>query len=167
MSTANSNDRERESVRLAFEHLLADIARELWTRALAAAAVEAVGGVKPRRMTAQTEAVSALRGEIDRLREQLVREQQLVGKLRAARSRAEVVMKQALERLDDAEKRERRSQLRIGDFLARASIAKPKASGTSRAKRSPPASRTGKAARAAIPCRRIVDAGKAKVKNGK
>ena len=145
--------------------LIADIVRELWTRALAAAAVEAVGGAKARRAIAQTEEVAALRGEIDRLRDQLEREQQLVGEIRAARSRAEAIMKDALERLDDAEKRERRAQLRIGDFLARTSTAKPKAPRTSRPKNRPPASRPGKAARPVLPSRRIVDAGKANAKN--
>ncbi len=147
--------------------LIADIVRELWTRALAAAAVEAVGGAKARRAIAQTEEVTALRGEIDRLRDRLEREQQLVGELRAARSRAEAIIKDTLARLDDAEKRERRSQLRIGDFLARTSTAKPKAPATSRPKKRPPASRPGKAARAAIPSRRIVDTGKTKAKNAK
>ncbi len=147
--------------------LIADIVRELWTRALAAAAVEAVGGAKARRAIAQSEEVSALRGEIERLRDQLEREQQLVGELRAARSRSEAIMKDALARLDEAEKRDRRSQLRIGDFLARTSIAKPEASGTSRPKRRPPASRPGKALRAVIPSRRIADARKAKAKTGK
>ncbi len=146
--------------------LIADIVRELWTRALAAAAVEAVGGAKARRAIAQSEEVAALRAEIDRLRDQLEREQQLVGELRAARTRAEAVMKDALLRLDDAEKRERRSQLRIGDFLARTSIAKPKARGASRPKKSPTVSRPRKVAGAADPSRRIVDPGKPKAKNG-
>ena len=107
--------------------LVADIVRELWTRALAAAAVEAVGGAKARRAIAQTEEVAALRGEIDRLRDQLEREQQLVGEMRAARSRAEAIMKDALERLADAEKRERRSQVRIGQLLTHTStVASPK-----------------------------------------
>ena len=147
--------------------LIADIVRELWTRALAAAAVEAVGGAKARRAIAQSEEVAALRGEIDRLRNQIEREQQLIGELRAARSRTEAIMKDAVERLDDAEKRERRSHLRIGDFLARTTIAKTKTAGTSRRKRKPPASRPGKVAKAVIPSRRIVDAGKAKAKNRK
>jgi hypothetical protein len=147
--------------------LIADIVRELWTRALAAAAVEAIGGAKARRLIAQSEEVIALRGEIDRLRDQLEREQQLVGELRAARTRAEAIMKDALLRLDDAEKRERRSQLRIGDLLTRTSTAKPKVKATSRAKRRLPASRSGKAARAGIPSRRIVGAVKGKAKNGK
>jgi hypothetical protein len=145
--------------------LIADIVRELWTRALAAAAIDAVGGAKARRAIAQTEEVAALRGEIERLRDQLEREQQLIGELRAARSRAEAIMKDALERLDDAAKRERRSQLRIGDFLARTSNAKAKVAGTPRTKRSPPASRRGTVATAVIPTRRIVDGGKAKLKN--
>ena len=147
--------------------LIADIVRELWTRALAAAAVDAVGGAKARRAIAQSEEVTALRGEIERLRDQLEREQQLIGELRAARTRAEAIMKDALLRLDDAEKRERRSQLRIGDFLSRTSTAKPKAPGTSRPKRRPPASRPGKALRAVIPSRRIADARKANAKTGK
>lgn len=147
--------------------LIADIVRELWTRALAAAAVEAAGGAKARRAIAQSEEVAALRGEIDRLRDLLEREQQWIGELRAARTRAEAITKDALERLDDAEKRERRSQLRIGAFLARASIAKPKAQETSRHQRRPPASRPGKLARAVIPSRRRADAGTAKAKSGK
>ncbi len=147
--------------------LIADIVRELWTRALAAAAVEAVGGAKARKAIAQSEEVTALRGEIERLRDQLEREQQLVGELRAARSRAEAIMKDALLRLDDAAKRERRSQLRIGDFLARTSTAKPKAPGTSRPKRRPRASRPRTVAKAVTPSRRTLDAGKAKAKYGK
>ena len=144
--------------------LIADIVRELWTRALAAAAVEAVGGAKARRAIAQTEEVAALRGEIERLRDQLEREQQLIGELRAARSRAEAIMKDALERLDDAEKRERRSQLRIGDFLVRTSSATPRAPKTPRPKRRPAAPRPSKVARAATPTRRVENAGKAKAK---
>ena len=99
--------------------LIADIVRELWTRALAAAAVDAVGGAKARRVIVQSEEVSALRGEIERLRDQLQREQQLVGELRAARARAEAIAKDALVRLDDAERRERRAQSRIGALLSR------------------------------------------------
>jgi hypothetical protein len=147
--------------------LIADIVRELWTRALAAAAVEAVGGAKARRAIAQSEEVAALRAEIERLRDQLEREQQLVGELRAARSRAEAIMRDALERLDDAEKRERRSQLRIGDFLGRTSITKPRAPVTSRPKRRPPAARPSKVARAATPSRQIVEAGMPKAKSRK
>ena len=144
--------------------LIADIVRELWTRALAAAAVEAVGGAKARRAIAQSEEVASLRGEIDRLRDQLEREQQLIGELRAARTRAEAIMKDALERLADAEKRERRSHLRIGDFLARTPIGKPIPPRTSRPKRRTPASRPGKATRAVTTSRRTVGAGKAKAK---
>ena len=103
--------------------LIADIVRELWTRALAAAAVDAVGGAKARRAIAQSEEVNALRGEIERLRDRLEREQQLVGEMRAARARAEAIMKDSVERLDGAEKRERRAQLRIGNLLGRDSAA--------------------------------------------
>ena len=147
--------------------LIADIVRELWTRALAAAAVEAVGGVKARRAIAQSEEVASLRGEIDRLRDQLEREQQLIGELRAARSRAEAIMRDALVRLDDSEKRERRAQLRIGDVLERASIARAKVPGTSQPNRKQSASRSRKVSRARTPTLRIMDAGKAKSKNGK
>ena len=147
--------------------LIADIVRELWTRALAAAAVEAVGGAKARRAIAQTEEVAALRGEIDRLRDQLEREQQLIGELRAVRTRAEAIMKDAMERLDDAEKRERRSQLRIGELLTCTSTAKLEGAGTSRSKRRTPAPRPSKIARAATPRRRIEKLGKAKRKNRK
>ncbi|MCX7056051.1 MAG: DNA-binding protein, partial [Proteobacteria bacterium] len=94
--------------------LIADIVRELWTRALAAAAVEAVGGAKARRAIAQTEEVATLRGEIDRLRDQLEREQQVVGQLREARARAEAIMSDALTRIEDAERRERRLNAQIG-----------------------------------------------------
>lgn len=147
--------------------LIADIVSELWTRALAAAAVEAVGGAKARRVIAQTEEVAALRGEIERLRDQLEREQQLTGELRALRSRSEAIMKDALARRDDAEKRERRTQLRIGEFLARTSIAKPRAAGMSLHKQRSRASQRGTLASTEVPSRRFVEAGKAKRRTGK
>ncbi len=147
--------------------LIADIVRELWTRALAAAAVDAVGGAKARRAIAQSEEVAALRAEIERLRDHLEREQQMIGELRAARSRAEALMKHALGRLDDAEKRERRSQLRIGEVLTRTSTAKPKAPGRSRPKGRPPVSRPEKVANVVSQARRIVNAAKAKARNWK
>ncbi|MEI8299736.1 MAG: DNA-binding protein [Pseudomonadota bacterium] len=126
--------------------LIADIVRELWTRALAAAAVEAVGGAKARRAIAQSEEVAALRGEIDRLRDQLEREQQLIGDLRAARSRAEAIMRDTLERLDDAEKRERRSQVRIGELLTPTPLVAKKAKTMPRARKGVPRSAKKKTA---------------------
>ena len=106
--------------------LIADIVRELWTRALAAAAVDAVGGVKARRAIAQTEEVAALKAEIVRLRDQLEREQRLIGELRAERGRSEAIAKGAIARLDDAEGRERRLQILIGSLTARATSARPR-----------------------------------------
>ncbi len=147
--------------------LIADIVRELWTRALAAAAVEAVGGAKARRAIAQTEEVAALRGEIERLRDQLEREQQLIGDLRAQRARSDAITKDAIQRLDDAEKRERRSQLRIGELLYRASAAKPKAPGRSRPKKKPPVRQGRNMAGAETPSRRSEDARAAKGKGRK
>jgi hypothetical protein len=97
--------------------LIADIVRELWTRALAAAAVEAIGGAKARRAIAQTEEVAALRGEINRLRDQLEQEQHLGGELRASRARAQAVAKDALERLAEAEQRERRAHMKLGAIV--------------------------------------------------
>ena len=145
--------------------LIADIVRELWTRASAAAAVEAVGGAKARRAIAQTEEAAGLRAEIVRLRDQLEREQQLVGELRAARSRAEAILRDALERLAAAEKRGRRSQLRIGELMARPPIANPQTMEAPRTRRRPFAARAGGALGAAVESRRTM--APTKVKAGK
>ena len=145
--------------------LIADIVRELWTRALAAAAVEAVGGAKARRAIAQTEEVAALRGEIDRLRDQLEREQRLVGELGARRARSEAIAKDVLQRLDDAEKRERRLQLRIGELNARAPHRNPKSRKSPRSKRKPSLLPPKKPRRAVAPPRRTARAAKAMVQN--
>jgi hypothetical protein len=147
--------------------LIADIVRELWTRALAAAAVEAVGGAKARRAIAQSEEVASLRGEIDRLRDSLEREQQLVGDLRAQRARCEAITKDAIQRLEDAEKRERRAQLRIGELLTRAPMAVQKAKGSPSTRKGVSLSGRKTAARGAAPARQVALSAKAKAKAGK
>ncbi len=148
--------------------LIADVVRELWTRALAAAAVESVGGAKARRAIAQSEEVAALRGAIEHLRDQLEREQQLTGELRAARTRAEAIMKDALERLDDAEKRERRSQVRIGELLTRTPLVAQKDKAKPRPRKGVPQPAKKKTtARSVARYRQVALSAKATPKTGK
>lgn len=134
---------------------------------MAAAAVEAVGGAKARRAIAQSEEVTALRGEIDRLRDSLEREQQLVGDLRAQRARSDAIIKDAIQRLDVAEKRERRAQLRIGELLTRTPTAVQKAKGKPRTRRGMSLSGRKAATRAAAPSRQVALFAKVKAKTAK
>ena len=98
--------------------ILADVVRELWSRALAAAAVEIRGGPTGRLEVSQGEQVHLLRQEVASLRDRLQREGQAYGELRAQSARHEVIAKDALSRAADLEARLQRSQQALGEAHA-------------------------------------------------
>src|SRR5579863_8305737 len=94
--------------------ILADVVRELWSRALAAASVEIRGGAARQTEVSQSEQVRLLRQEVSMLRDRLQRDAQAYGELRAQSARHEVIAKDALARATDAERRLAEAQRTIG-----------------------------------------------------
>jgi hypothetical protein len=94
--------------------IVSDVVRELWSRALAAAAVEIRGGAAGRLEVSQGEQVHLLRQEVASLRDRLQRDAQAYGELRAQSARHEVVAKDALTRAADLEARLQRAQQDLG-----------------------------------------------------
>ena len=99
--------------------IIADIVAELWTRATAAAAVEAVGGSAARYRIARTEEANALRDEVQRLRDQLQREQQAYGELLAQSARHEAIARDTIQRNRASENRERALVRKLAAATAR------------------------------------------------
>ncbi len=83
--------------------IVADVVRELWSRALAAASVEIRGGASRQKEAAQDEQVKLMRQETTMLRDRLQREAQAYGELRAQNARHEVIAKDALSRAANLE----------------------------------------------------------------
>jgi hypothetical protein len=92
---------------LAFPSMIADLAYELWQRATAAAVVELKGGPTARKLAARSEEAQALRNQLSALRDQLQRDALSYGELRAQSARHEAIAKDALNRVRDADTRER------------------------------------------------------------
>jgi plasmid replication DNA-binding protein KfrA len=102
--------------------ILADVVRELWSRALAAASVEIRGGAARQTEVSQSEQVRLLRHEVSMLRDRLQREAQAYGELRAQSARHEVIARDALNRTTDIERRLVEAQRTIGLHQARIEI---------------------------------------------
>lgn len=102
--------------------ILADVVRELWSRALAAASVEIRGGTARQQEVGRDEQIRMLRQEITMLRDRLQREAQAYGELMAQSARHEVIAKDALARATDAERRLVEAQRAIGTSQARTAI---------------------------------------------
>jgi hypothetical protein len=111
-----SSQLEPESV--AIPPILTDVVRELWSRALAAAAVEIKGGASARLTASQGEQVHLLRQENASLRDRLQREQRAYGELRAQSARHEVIARDALSRAAELETRLSESQRALGGAQA-------------------------------------------------
>ena len=131
--------------------VIADIVAELWMRATAAAAVEAVGGSAARYRIARTEEAKSLRDEVQHLRDQLQREQQAFGELRAQAARHEAVARDALSRVREGELRQRKALTELGQCRQRVAsleatsaqtAVRPKRTAAGRADRIPTAKRS-------------------------
>ena len=70
---------------------IADLAQELWQRALAAATLDLQHGPAARRVTSKTAEVESLRTQLDAVRQQLERESFAFGELRAQAARHEAI----------------------------------------------------------------------------
>jgi hypothetical protein len=86
---------------------IADLAQELWRRALAAATLDLQHGLAARRVTAKAAEVESLRTQLNAVRQQLERESLAYGELRAQAARHETLARHALARAEQAEGRER------------------------------------------------------------
>ena len=113
---------------------IADLAYELWQRALAAAAVEIRGGPTARQVAVRTEEANSLRNQLNGLRDQLQRESLAYGELRAQAARHETIARQALARAEESEARERELLRKLGEAHQR--IAQLEAVGASRSGKS-------------------------------
>jgi hypothetical protein len=100
---------------------IAELAQELWQRAIVAASVELKGGSTARARQAEGDEAEALRGQVTSLRRELERESMLYGELRAQAARHETIARDALARLESSEARERKRLRDLGS--ARAHIA--------------------------------------------
>ena len=98
---------------------IADLARELWQRASAAAVVEFKGGSAARKVAMQTEETQSLRNQVTGLRDQLQRESLAYGELRAQAARHEAIARDALARVDEADARERKLLRDLGTMQQR------------------------------------------------
>lgn len=84
---------------------IAELAHELWQRALAAASLELKHGPAARQAATQTAEVDLLRAQLRAMRERLERESLAYGELRAQAARHEAIALQTLKRSLDAETR--------------------------------------------------------------
>jgi Plasmid replication region DNA-binding N-term len=98
---------------------ITDLTRELWRRAIAAAAMENKGGHSARRSTAQTEEIQALRNQLTSLRDQLEKESLAHGASRAQATRYEVIAREALARAQASDSRERALLREVGSLRQR------------------------------------------------
>ena len=98
---------------------IADLARELWRRAHAAAAIEIKGGSSARQATVHSEEVLTLRSQLAPLRAQLEKELLTHGELRAQATRHEVMAREALARAHASDSRERTLLREIGALRQR------------------------------------------------
>ncbi len=93
---------------------IADLAGELWQRAMTAAAIELKGGSAARQAAAQTAEAESLTTQVNSLRDQLQRELIAFGELRAQGARDRAIARDALARLDASEARERKQLRELG-----------------------------------------------------
>jgi hypothetical protein len=106
---------------------VADLMRELWTRALAAASIDKRGGDAALQLVARSEEAGALRDQITALRNQLEREALAYGELRAQSARHEAIAKDALGRIREIEERERKALYQLGEAKQRIAALEAKA----------------------------------------
>ena len=99
--------------------VIADLAKELWQRALSAASTELRGGPTARQVVARTEEAVGLREQVKTLRDQLERDQRAYGELRAQGARNEAMARAALTRGAESETRERALLQELGVAMQR------------------------------------------------
>jgi hypothetical protein len=111
---------------------IADLARELWQRALAAATLDLQYGPAARRVTAKAAEVESLRTQLNAARQHLERESSAYGELRAQAARHEAIARHALTRAEQAETRVRdllrelgEARQKIAQFTAELKQGKP------------------------------------------
>lgn len=100
---------------------VADLAQELWQRALAAAVLETKGGSGAREAAFRSAQTQALREQLNSLRDQLQRESLAYGELRAQAARHEAITRDALARVQESDTRERRHLRELGALQQRVS----------------------------------------------
>lgn len=88
--------------------MLGDLVRELWQRALAAAALELKHGAGARELTSRAAEAQALREQLQGLRQQLEAESLAYGELRTLAARHEAIARDALSQVTQAATRERK-----------------------------------------------------------
>jgi len=116
---------------------VADLMRELWTRAVAAAAIDKRVGGAALQFVARSEEAGALRDQITSLRNQLEREAMSYGELRAQAARHEAIAKDALGRVREIEERERKALYQLGEAKQRIAELQARAESTSPRPRQP------------------------------
>ena len=150
---------------------VADLMRELWTRALAAASIDKRGGDAALQQVARSEEASSLREQISSLRDQLEREALSYGELRAQAARHEAIAKEALGRVREIEERERTALYQLGEAkqrIAELEATAEQASARPRSKTTPPTRRSTKAAKSsARPMPKARRGGRAQAKSAK
>ena len=100
---------------------IADLAHEIWQRALAAAVLEAKSGTNSRELVARAAEAQLLREHLSSLRDQLQRESLAYGELRVQSARHEAVAREALAREHSSAVRERDLIRQVGALRQRIS----------------------------------------------
>ena len=93
---------------------IADLLREFWTRAVAAATLDRRSGDLALAHVAKSEEVILLRRQISALHEQADRDAAAYGELRALSARHDAIARDALSRLQKAEARQRQALAQLG-----------------------------------------------------
>jgi len=101
--------------------VIADLVTELWQRAQSAAVLEARSGPGSLELVGRSSEARALRAQLEELRQQMDRDAQAYGELKAQAARHEAIAREALDRARHAETRERGLLRDLG--AARAKIA--------------------------------------------
>jgi Plasmid replication region DNA-binding N-term len=117
---------------------VADLAHELWQRALAAAVLEMKGGPGARETAFRTAEAQALREQLTSVRDQLQRESLAYGELRAQAARHEAIARDALARVSESATRERKLLRESGTLRQRVTELEASADKSARAPRNPP-----------------------------
>lgn len=99
--------------------VIADLVSELWSRAQSAAALDTRSGSEALGRIERTAEARMLRNQIDELRQQIERDAQAYGELKAQAARHEAIAREALDRARLAETRERALLREIGTARAR------------------------------------------------
>ena len=99
--------------------VIADLVTELWQRAQSAAVLEARSGPGSLERVERTAESRALRTQLEELRQQMDRDAQSYGELKAQAARHEAIAREALDRARHAETRERALLRDLGSARAR------------------------------------------------